>query len=149
MKGIFQTLPCTNQQKVEFTAHGLRGPAWDWWQRIQVNKTLQEWTQLDDPVGPPRHLPICGYCGRQGHLERECRSRRLQKKCYNCGDPGHLNYNCPKPKGTRYRHPDHLQRMLGSYPCMYHPGHLPCQCCDRQDCKDINQSGVMKARCIR
>jgi hypothetical protein len=44
MEGIFQAFSYVDQQKVEFTTHHLRGPAWNWWQRIQANKTQQEKT---------------------------------------------------------------------------------------------------------
>jgi hypothetical protein len=44
MEGIFQTLPYDDQQKVEFACYRLRRPTWDWWQRIQANRTQQERT---------------------------------------------------------------------------------------------------------
>jgi hypothetical protein len=42
------------------------------------------------------HSPTCRYYGRRGHLDRDYWSRGPQKKCFNCGDPNHLNYVCPK-----------------------------------------------------
>jgi hypothetical protein len=44
MEGIFQALSYVDQHKVEFVAHYLRIPAWNWWQSIQANKTQQEKT---------------------------------------------------------------------------------------------------------
>ncbi|KAK1429939.1 hypothetical protein QVD17_12297 [Tagetes erecta] len=42
--------------------------------------------------GPCRSQP-CPNCKRTGHLLQECRENR---RCFECGDPGHLKPNCPK-----------------------------------------------------
>ncbi|GJX57485.1 putative reverse transcriptase domain-containing protein [Tanacetum coccineum] len=52
---------------------------------------------------------VCFNCQRPGHFARDCRSRAIpaapvnvvdarhnQKACYECGDPNHLRYVCPK-----------------------------------------------------
>ncbi|GJU00936.1 putative reverse transcriptase domain-containing protein [Tanacetum coccineum] len=52
---------------------------------------------------------VCFNCQKPGHFARDCRSRAIpeapvnavdawpnQKACYECGDPNHLRYVCPK-----------------------------------------------------
>jgi hypothetical protein len=207
MEGIFQTLPYVDQQKVEFAVHHLRGPAWNWWLRIQANRTQREMTwehfvvvfraeyvsqrieiqdenflklqqmtrlmhryaarlkqsferyrQLMDTeksiaqqmvrelrqellqvTAPPPSAAISetmSMTNQTGNRNQDRpdqqfsrtielaprrenfkRPRRRQlRKCYNCGEPGHLSYNCPKPIGTRYRYPAPSTENAGELP---------------------------------
>ena len=42
----------------------------------------------------------CYNCGNEGHLSTEC-PKPKGKSCYNCGNEGHLIAECPKPKDKR------------------------------------------------
>jgi hypothetical protein len=46
MEDIFKTLQYSKEQKIKFATFRLRGPAQDWWQRIQADweSSQQEWT---------------------------------------------------------------------------------------------------------
>ncbi|KAK1434346.1 hypothetical protein QVD17_00085 [Tagetes erecta] len=52
--------------------------------------------------GPCRSQP-CPNCKRTGHLLQECRENR---RCFECGDPGHLKPNCPKLQGHNNNQPN-------------------------------------------
>ena len=62
-----------------------------------------------------KRTPIkCGYCGRFGHLQEDCRLRMAREKeaekvkastgarnkCWFCGKEGHVMANCPKNKSA-------------------------------------------------
>jgi RNase P/RNase MRP subunit p29 len=47
----------------------------------------------------------CFYCGRKGHLTKECRTGRV---CYNCLKPGHTMKNCMAPRRV-------VQQIEGDY----------------------------------
>jgi hypothetical protein len=51
---------------------------------------------------PPRYVPFCSNCNREGHRTSEC--RRGPTICYNCGKPGHKQAECRnlKRKGREW-----------------------------------------------
>ena len=47
-----------------------------------------------------RRPPLrCHFCGRPGHIEREC--RRKQGLCFACGRPGHYMRDCNMPRSRQ------------------------------------------------
>ncbi|XP_004514249.1 uncharacterized protein [Cicer arietinum] len=47
-----------------------------------------------DPTTPIR----CHRCGKQGHMEYECRDAGIT--CFNCQQQGHISTTCPYPRKT-------------------------------------------------
>jgi hypothetical protein len=44
----------------------------------------------------------CDRCGAEGHIVRDCKSKKELRTCFGCGKPGHLRRNCPvKRKGAK------------------------------------------------
>jgi len=49
----------------------------------------------------------CYNCGNEGHAQRDCPEERVggayggDKKCYNCGEVGHISRDCPTAGETQ------------------------------------------------
>jgi hypothetical protein len=44
----------------------------------------------------------CHKCGADGHIVRDCKSKKELRTCFGCGKPGHLRHKCPvKRKGAQ------------------------------------------------
>ena len=63
----------------------------------RVEQSLQQMTEqlaaLSSRVTTPRSVRRCFNCGQPGHLAKNCRSRG-SVECYHCGARGHLARNC-------------------------------------------------------
>lgn len=46
-------------------------------------------------------LRRCFNCGEEGHISRSCPRRQKNGKCFNCGEDGHFMRDCVKPKQSR------------------------------------------------
>ena len=62
---------------------------------------MYRWKTDDQKTQRPREAIRCFFCGKQGHVIKECRNRT----CYSCGAKGHIAYYCknknPKHDGPR------------------------------------------------
>ena len=48
------------------------------------------------PLARGNFIPTCNYCGRKGHLQKDCYFQNQQvPTCYSCNQKGHLQRNCP------------------------------------------------------
>ena len=71
------------------------------WHTIQVEKQRwlggycynRQYSNANQPMSTGRGRPLCSYCGRKGHVFKNCR-RRLQA-CFVCGSPEHKLRMCP------------------------------------------------------
>ena len=61
-----------------------------------VDKPLKA-QQQKKPSGEQKK---CEFCGRTGHVEQECRTKKAQSsiKCFNCKKQGHMASKCPESK---------------------------------------------------
>ena len=47
--------------------------------------------------GLTRPLRIrCYNCGQMGHISYDCQSPQVRKTCFSCGNAGHLSRDCPE-----------------------------------------------------
>ena len=73
-------------------------------------KSLHEKVALWEEKEKKRKNMVCHYCGKAGHVIRDCRARKREEtnrngtltknteklwSCYRCGKPGHVARQCP------------------------------------------------------
>ena len=63
---------------------------------LNIKHIPQCWTKayIKEKIEPD----FCGYCQAYGHQSRNCNTKIQQpRRCYNCGEAGHLRTSCEKP----------------------------------------------------
>ncbi|CAM9727209.1 unnamed protein product, partial [Pylaiella littoralis] len=65
---------------------------------------------------PIRWVPVCGRCGKNGHMAMHCTApRRFEGNCATCGEYGHVSRLCITSRGFGAGHPhDSVETTSGA-----------------------------------